>query len=57
MKYQVRRYYSGYYEYEIDAENEDEAYEKSKGFSKTDEIIETLEEWVECDEIVLVKNE
>ena len=52
QKFLVRRFYSGYCEHEIEAENEDKAYEKSRGLPiKTDEIIETLEAWAEADEV------
>lgn len=52
QKYLVRRFYSGYCEYEIEAESEYEAYEKSRGLPiKNAEIIETLEAWVEVDEV------
>ncbi len=52
QRYLVRRFYSGYCEYEIEAENEEEAYERSKVLPiKTGEIVATLEAWVECDEV------
>lgn len=51
-RFLVRRFYSGYCEYEIEANDESEAYEKSKGLPiKTDEIISTLEAWAEADEV------
>ena len=52
MKYFVKRYYSGYCTYEIEAETEEKAYELSKELPiNQDEIFETLEDWNECDEV------
>jgi hypothetical protein len=52
MKFIVRRYYSGYCSYEIEAENEDEAYEKAINLPIDEsEVLSTLEEWRECDQV------
>lgn len=52
MKFLVKRYYSGYCTHEIEAKTEEKAYEQSKELPiNQDEIIETLEEWNECDEV------
>lgn len=54
MKFIVRKYYSGYCSYEIEAENEDKAYEKAKALPiKNNELLETAEEWAECDEVTI----
>jgi hypothetical protein len=52
MKYMVRRYYSGYCNYEVEAENKDRAYEIAKTMSiNYAEILGTLEDWEECNEV------
>jgi len=52
MKFIVRKYFSGYCSYEIEAENKDEAYEKSLHSPiKENELLSTLEEWRECDQV------
>lgn len=52
MKFIVRRYFSGYCSYEIDAEDENMAYEKAKSLPiDENEILDTLEDWEECDEV------
>ena len=52
MKFIVRRYYSGYCSYEIEAENKDEAYEKAISLPIDEsELLSTLEEWRECDQV------
>ena len=52
MKYMVRRFYSGYCTYTVEAENGDKAYELSQKLPiNDDEILETLEEWSDCDEV------
>jgi hypothetical protein len=52
MKFIVRKYYSGYCSYKIDAENEDEAYEKAIDLPiDGSEVLSTLEEWRECDQV------
>jgi len=55
MKYLIRKYYSGYCEHEIEVDNEDEAWEKSDELPPIyDEIIASLEDWEECNEVELV---
>jgi hypothetical protein len=52
MKYEVLRYYSTFVSYEIEADNEEEAYNKTKEL-KIDltELQNNLENWKEADEI------
>lgn len=53
MKFIVRRYFSGFCSYEIDADDEISAYEKAKALPiDEDEILRTLEDWKECDEVI-----
>ncbi|MFZ3091213.1 MAG: hypothetical protein WA240_11400 [Nitrospirota bacterium] len=52
MRFTVKKYFSGYCTYEIDAENENMAYEKAKNISiHEDEILATLEDWENCNEV------
>jgi hypothetical protein len=52
MEFIVRRYFLGYCSYEIEAQNEDEAYGKSLHLPMNEsEILSTLEAWEECDQI------
>lgn len=52
MKFLIRKFYSGYCTYEVDAESEEQAYEMVQGMPiNYDEVVQTLEEWEECDEI------
>jgi hypothetical protein len=52
MKFIVRRYFSGYCSYEIYAQEEDDAYEKSLHLPVNEsEILSALEAWKECDQI------
>lgn len=52
MNYLIRKYYSGYCTYEIEAENENDAFEKTLVLPLDyEEILQTLEEWRECHEI------
>lgn len=45
-------YYSGYCSYEIGAVNEDQACEKVEKYPVNyNEVIETLDNWKDCDEI------
>jgi len=54
MEFIVRRYFSGYCSYEIEAENEDEACSKAINLPIDEgEILSTLEDWKECDQIEL----
>lgn len=58
MKFLVRRYFSGFCSYEIDADDENSAYEKAKTRpTDKDEILSTLEDWKECDEIIPENND
>ena len=54
MKFIVRKYFSGFCSYEVDAANEEFAYEKAKNLPlKENEILSSLEEWQDCDEVIL----
>lgn len=58
MKFIVTRYYSGYCTYEIEAENEEKAYELTKHMPINEmELLSTLEEWKECDEIEVISGD
>jgi len=57
MKFVVRKYYSGYCNYEVEANNEDQAYEMVKDTPPNyDEVLETLEDWEECNEVESIEN-
>jgi hypothetical protein len=53
MKFEVKRYYSSFISYEIEADSEEEAYNKTKEL-KIDltELQNNLENWEEADEIL-----
>ena len=52
MKYEVRRYYSSFVTYEIEADSEDEAFEKTKKLEvDMTELYNNSSEWREADEI------
>jgi len=52
MEFTVRRYFSGYCSYDIEAENEDEAYARAISLPiEEDEVLSTLEAWRECDQV------
>lgn len=52
MKFIVRRYFSGYCTYEIDAPIRNEALKKARNMPiDGDEVISTLEDWKDCDEV------
>lgn len=52
MKYEVTRYFSSFIAYEIEAESEEDAYNKTKDI-RIDliELQNNLQEWEEADEI------
>jgi hypothetical protein len=52
MKYEIKRYYSTFISFEIEADSEEEAYDKTKNL-KIDliELQDNLENWKEADEI------
>ena len=53
MKFIVRKYCSGFCTYEVDAEDEISAYEKSKSLPIDDnQILNSLEEWEDCNEVL-----
>ncbi len=57
MKFLVRKYYSGYCSYEIEADDEFKAYEITKEMPiNYDEVSETLEDWEECNEVESIEN-
>ena len=52
MKFLIRRYFSGFCTYEINADDEDLAYEKAKNLPIDEaEILSNLEGWEDCDEV------
>ena len=57
MKYLVRRYYSGYCTYEVEAENEDAAYDIAINLPiDENEILSTLEDWKFADDIEVIED-
>ena len=52
MKYEVKRYYSSFVSYEIEADSEEDAYNKTREL-KIDltELQNNLDNWKEADEI------
>ncbi|HJE65846.1 MAG TPA: hypothetical protein K8V51_02140 [Campylobacter avium] len=55
-KYNVRIFYSMYCEYEIEAQNEEEAILQARNFEiDSKEIIANLESWEEADEATQVR--
>ncbi len=58
MKFTVRRYFSGYCTYEIEATSKDAAYKKARNMPiHADEILTTLEDWKDCDEVKPIAND
>ena len=54
----VRRFYSGYCTYEVEAENEDAAYNVAMGLPIDEgEILSTLEDWRHADEIEVIEDD
>lgn len=52
MKYEVKRFYSSFVSFEIEANSEDEAYEKTKKMEiDLIDLQNNLEDWEEADEI------
>ena len=57
MKYLVRLYYSGYCTYEIEAENEEFAFNTARSSPiNENEILSTLEDWKFADEIEVIED-
>ncbi len=57
MKFLVRRYYSGFCTYEVEAENEDDAYNIVLDLPIDEgEILSTLEDWRPADEVKVVED-
>jgi len=57
VKFLVRRYFSGYCTYEIEAHDEETAYHASFHEPlKTDEILQTLQDWRDCDEVSAIED-
>ncbi|MDR3611250.1 MAG: hypothetical protein P4L27_11850 [Ignavibacteriaceae bacterium] len=56
MKYEVKRYYSSFVSFEIEADSEEEAYNKTQEL-KIDftELQNNLENWEEADEILMLE--
>jgi len=58
MKFTVRRYFSGYCTYEIEATSKDAANKKARNMPiYEDEILTTLEDWKDCDEVKPIAND
>jgi len=58
VKFIVRKSYSGYCTYEIEAENQDEAYKLANNMPINEiELLSTLEDWEECNEVEIVPND
>jgi hypothetical protein len=56
-KYKVKVHYSGYSTHVVDAENEDEAIVKARGFQvDKNEVLNTLENWKEADTAQIINN-
>ena len=54
MKFIVRRYFSGFCTYEVDAVDEISAHEKAKTLPIDENaILNSLEAWKDCDEVML----
>ena len=52
MKYEVKRYYSSFVTFEVEANSQEEAYNKSKELELNFiELQNNLEDWEEADEI------
>ena len=57
MKFVVRKYYSGFCSHEVEADNEDKAYAIAQATPiKYDEVLSTLEDWEECNEVQTLPN-
>ena len=57
MKFLVRRYYSGYCSYEVEAENEADAYNIAVDLPVDEgEILSTLEDWSDADEVEVIED-
>jgi len=53
MKFIVRKYFTSFCSYEIDAADEESAYDKTKGLPiDSIEILNSLEAWKDCDEVI-----
>ena len=52
MQFIIRKYYSGFYTCDVEADNAEQAYEIAKGMPLNhDELLGTLEPWEDCDEV------
>lgn len=57
-KYKINVYYSTFYSYEVNAKNEEEAFEKIKDlYVNKDEILDNLERWQQADTIEEIEND
>ena len=57
MKFLVRRYYSGFCTYEVEAEDEDAAYDIAINLPIDEgEILSTLEGWRHADEVEVIED-
>ena len=58
MKFLVRRYYSGFCTYEVEAENEADAYNIAVNLPVDEgEILSTLEDWRYADEVKIAEDD
>ena len=58
MKFFVRRYYSGFCTHEVEAADEDAAYEIARDLPiDEDEILSTLEDWRHADEVEVIEDD
>ena len=58
MKFLVRRYYSGFCTYEVEAENEDDAYNIALDLPIDEgEILSTLEDQRHADEVEVIEDD
>ncbi|MFO8132594.1 MAG: hypothetical protein R6U10_01485 [Thermoplasmatota archaeon] len=52
QKYRVIRYYSSFCTCDVQAEDEEQAYEKAQEIPiDVNELLENLEDWDDCDEV------
>ena len=58
MKFLVRRYYSGFCAYEVEAKNEEAAYNIARHLPIDEgEILSTLEDWRHADEVEVIEDD
>jgi hypothetical protein len=58
MEYIVRKYYSSYCNFKVNADDENSAYLLTKNMPiDYDQILETIEGWEDCNEVELAEND